>query len=71
MSAVRELSPGIVSDPDRICGQPSIAGRRLFAATVANLVIQGTDREEIADDYSLTQQQIDNALAWHEAGRPE
>lgn len=71
MSTVRELSPGIVSDPDRLCGQPSIAGRRTFAATIANLVLGGGERDEIADDYCLTQQQIDAALAWHEAGRPE
>jgi uncharacterized protein (DUF433 family) len=68
---VRELSPGIVSDPARLCGQPSIAGRRVFASTIANLVLEGGDRDEIADDYTLTDAQIDDALAWHEAGRPE
>jgi uncharacterized protein (DUF433 family) len=68
---VRELSPGIVSDPERLSGQPSIAGRRVFASTVANAVLQGGDRAEIADGYTLTDEQIENALAWHDAGRPE
>lgn len=71
MSGVRVLSPGIVSDPERLCGQPSIGGRRVFASTVANAVLGGGDRDEVAEGYSLTQQQIDDALAWHEAGRPE
>jgi uncharacterized protein (DUF433 family) len=71
VSTVRQLSPGIVADPDRLCGQPSIAGRRVFASTVANYVLEGGDRKELAENYCLSEEQIDNALAWHEAGRPE
>jgi len=71
VTAVRELSPGIVSDPDRLSGQPSIMGRRVFASTVANGVLEGGDRDEIAEGYSLSPQQIDDAIAWHEAGRPQ
>lgn len=71
MSEVRELSPGIVADPERLCGQPSIAGRRIFASSTANFVLEGGDRQEYAEDFDLSQQQIDDALAWHEAGRPE
>lgn len=71
MSQVRVLSRGIVADPDRLCGQPSIKGRRVFASTVANYVLEGGDRRELADNYCLSQEQIDDALEWHEAGRPE
>lgn len=70
-AGVRKLSPGIVSDPERLSGQPSIKGRRVGASTVANCILEGGDRTECAEGYCLTDEQIDAALAWHAAGRPE
>lgn len=64
------LSPGIVSDPDRHSGAPTIEGRRLAAQIVADYLLQGGDRAELAEDYGLSDEQIDAAMAWHEAGRP-
>jgi uncharacterized protein (DUF433 family) len=65
---VRELPPGIVSDPDRLRGAPSIAGRRIFAASVVALGLVA--RDVARDDYDLTDEQIDAALEWDRRGRP-
>lgn len=67
---VRELSPGIVSDPERCSGAPTIAGRRLHAALVVDAIKGGSNRDEFCEDYDLTTEQIDAALSWDAAGRP-
>lgn len=67
----RALSPGIVADPQRHSGDPTIAGRRIPARMVADYLLQGYDRAELKEDYSLSDEQLDAAMAWHKAGRPE
>ena len=70
MTEAREVSKGIVVDPDRHSGAPCIAGRRLSAEMVVSYA-QEHDTETLCDDYDLTPEQIADALAWDRAGRPE
>jgi len=66
----REVSKGIVVDPERHSGTPCIAGRRISAEMVVAYAEQ-MDTETLCEDYCLTPEQISDALAWDQAGRPE
>ncbi len=56
--------PAIVVNPDRLSGQPTIAGRRVSVATVAGQVAAGEDRADLAADYNLSLAQIDQAVRY-------
>lgn len=56
----------IVSDPDVLHGEPTIAGHRIAVSHVAIWVIyQGATPQEIADEFHLTLGEVYAALAYY------
>jgi uncharacterized protein (DUF433 family)/DNA-binding transcriptional MerR regulator len=54
-------------DPDRLGGIPTIRNRRVPAEKVAVLADSPGGRETLRDDYDLSDQEIDDAVAWYRA----
>lgn len=53
-----EIVPGITADPSRVFGKPVIAGTRVAAAVVLDLLAAGRSEAEICGEYDLTAEQI-------------
>lgn len=58
--------PGIVVNPNRYSGQPTLRGRRISAATIAGMVKAGEKDADLAADYGLSLDQIAEAVAFVE-----
>jgi uncharacterized protein (DUF433 family) len=56
--------PGIVVNPNRYSGQPTLKGRRVSAATIAGMVKAGENKPDLAADYGLSLAQVDEAVAF-------
>jgi uncharacterized protein (DUF433 family) len=61
--------PDIVINPGRYSGQPTFTGSRISPVTIAGMVAAGERREDVAADYGLSLQQVDNAKAYTERYR--
>lgn len=60
-----ELSPGVTSTPGIKGGCPCVAGTRIPAYIVAwRFALAGESIAEIAADYDLTAEQVENVLRW-------
>lgn len=59
-----EIVPGIVADPAHAFGKPVIAGTRVPAALVLNLLAAGRPDSEILAEYDLTTEQIRAVLRY-------
>jgi len=69
--AARQL-PGlrhIEVNPDRLSGRPTIRGRRVPVALVAELADEPDGVEMLHEDYDLDEEQIDDARRWWKATR--
>lgn len=53
-----EIVPGITADPARAFGKPVIAGTRVPAAAVLELLAAGRPQVEILAEYDLTAEQL-------------
>ena len=51
-------------DPDKLSGAPSIAGRRILATQVAQIAREKGGRRALRDDYDLSREEINDAVAW-------
>jgi uncharacterized protein (DUF433 family) len=56
--------PLITLDVRRRGGQPVIKGRNVRASTIAELVAAGESREDVAEWYDLTAEQIGQAVGY-------
>lgn len=65
-----EVSKGIVTNPHRMGGQPTIQGRRITARMVADYAADPEMIDVLVDDYDLTLHDIANARGWDRKGRP-
>jgi len=65
MAAV-ELFPGVISDPEIMGGKPVIKGRRIPVALIIGKLAGGMSREELLDEYDLTDEQVRAALNYSE-----
>jgi uncharacterized protein (DUF433 family) len=54
-------------DPERLSGRPTLRGRRLATEVVAELAQLEGGREDLRDEYGLTDEEIDSALAYESA----
>ncbi|MGH3839728.1 MAG: DUF433 domain-containing protein, partial [Pseudonocardiaceae bacterium] len=57
--------PLIKLDVRRRGGQPVIQGRNIRASTIAELVTAGESREDVAEWYDLSAEQIDQAVGYY------
>lgn len=64
----------IESRPDALGGEPVLTGTRVAARHIADLLKQGATKEELAEDYDLTLEQIEAAAIFDRVtprrGRP-
>lgn len=65
MAAV-ELFPGVTSDPEIMGGKPVIKGRRIPVSLIIGKLAGGMSREELLDEYDLTEEQVCTALNYAE-----
>jgi uncharacterized protein (DUF433 family) len=61
LPADREF-PGIVINPARLSGQPTFIGSRVSPVTIAAMANGGMRHEDIAADYGLSLQQVQQAI---------
>lgn len=54
--------PDIVINPMRYSGQPTFVGRRVSVATIAGMAANGERPEDLAADYGLSMQQVQEAI---------
>jgi len=56
------IADSIVIDPEYASGEPTIAGRRLRVATVAESVVAGESRGAVAEMWNITPRAVDGAV---------
>ncbi|MDP7729465.1 DUF433 domain-containing protein [Mycobacterium sp. TY813] len=61
--------PEIVINPQRLSGQPTIAGRRVAVATIAGMNKAGESVEDLAADYGLSIAQVRAAINYADKHR--
>ena len=54
-------------DPERLSGRPTIRGRRIPVADVAEIAYAPGGHRTLRDDYDLTATEIDDAVTWWQA----
>jgi uncharacterized protein (DUF433 family) len=59
-----EIYPGITADPAVAHGQVIITGTRMPVSVLLEYFAAGDSREQLSEDFGLTTQQIDAALAY-------
>ena len=58
------MSTGISVNPSICHGKPVIEGTRVLVSTILGALAGGDSRENVAEDYGITLEQISNALAF-------
>jgi uncharacterized protein (DUF433 family) len=61
---MRELSPGIIVDPDILGGKPIIQGHRIAVSQVLDQLAGGMTPHEIRNDYQLTDEEMSHIFAY-------
>jgi uncharacterized protein (DUF433 family) len=54
----RELSPGIISDPEILGGKPTIKGHRIAVSQLLGQLAGGATLQELQDDYQLSDDEM-------------
>jgi uncharacterized protein (DUF433 family) len=64
MTQSTEVYPGVADDPATHHGKPIIAGTRIAAQTIVELLAAGETQEAVMDAYHLTTDQVRAALGY-------
>ena len=54
----RDITPGVISDPEVLGGRPILRGRRIAISQLVDQLVGGMKLNEIKDDYQLTDEEI-------------
>ncbi|MDE3228746.1 MAG: DUF433 domain-containing protein [Chloroflexota bacterium] len=54
----RDITPGVISDPEVLGGRPILRGRRIAISQLVDQLAGGMKLNEIKDDYQLTDEEI-------------
>ena len=60
----REITPGVISDPEILGGRPILLGRRITVSQLVDQLAGGMTMDEIKDDYQLTDEEIRALLTY-------
>lgn len=63
---MREVSPGIISDPAILGGRPVIRGHRIAVSQLVGQIAGGMTLREVQEDYALTDNEMQAVLAYIE-----
>jgi uncharacterized protein (DUF433 family) len=58
----RDITPGVVSDPEILGGRPVLHGRRIAVSQLVDQLAGGMTLSEIQDDYQLSDAEIQALL---------
>ena len=56
------IADNVVIDPEYSSGEPTIAGRRLRVATIAEAIAAGESRDDVAEMWDITPRAVDDAV---------
>ena len=56
------MAQNVVIDPEYASGEPTIAGRRLRVATVAEAIAAGEQQDAVAEMWDITPEAVDDAV---------
>ena len=56
------MTDNVVTDPEYASGEPTIAGRRLRVATIAESIAAGEHRESVAEMWNITVEAVEDAV---------
>ena len=56
------MTDNVVIDPEYASGEPTIAGRRLRVATIAESIAAGEHRESVAEMWNITVEAVEDAV---------
>lgn len=60
----RDITPGVISDPEILGGRPTLRGRRIAVSQLVDQLAGGMTLSEIQDDYQLRDEEIHALLGY-------
>ncbi len=60
----RDITPGVVSDPEILGGRPVLRGRRIAISQLVDQIAGGMTLAEVQDDYQLSDEEIRALLGY-------
>ena len=60
----RDITPGVISDPEILDGRPTLRGRRIAVSQLVDQLAGGMALSEIQDDYQLRDEEIHVLLSY-------
>jgi uncharacterized protein (DUF433 family) len=61
---MKEIAPGIISDPEILGGRPTLKGHRIAISQLIGQLAGGMSVQDIRDDYELTDEEIQAILRY-------
>lgn len=55
---MREITPGVISDPEILGGRPTLVGHRIAVSQLIGQLAGGMTIQEIQDDYELRDEEV-------------
>jgi len=60
----KEITPGVISDPEILGGRPVLRGRRIAVSQLVDQIAGGMMLSEIQDDYQLSDAEMRSLLGY-------
>ena len=54
----RDITPGVISDPDILGGRPVLRGRRIAVSQLVDQLAGGMTLDELQEDYQLSDDEV-------------
>lgn len=54
----RDITPGIISDPEILGGRPVLRGRRIAVSQLVDQIAGGMTLADVQEDYQLTDEEL-------------